>query len=398
MGGGRTNEVRANMGDSAPAAPGEAIIQSHELEKASRLSALYDTDLMDSEPEERFDRLTRLVATTLCVPVSLVSLVDTQRQFFKSTYGLPEPWKSERETPLTHSFCQHVVERATPLVINDAVADPLVCENLAIRDLDVKAYLGVPLLTKDGVVLGSLCAIDTAPRQWTEKDQAILVDFAKLVEDQIALRARVAELARFDEQRALIQGELAHRIKNIFSVISSLLLVSSKTETDLNTFVRTITGRIQALSKANDFIIARPQSDHSKVNGLGDLFDALLQPFRRDDVQVFLSCTPVAVGEKSAAGLALIIHELATNSAKYGALSRPEGRIAIRCAQNAEKLEIVWEESGGPSISNPPMKKGFGTKMVARTVESQLMGTIRRDYLPSGLRVVLEIPVTALRN
>lgn len=370
--------------------------ESSEIKRYNRLSALYETDLMDSAPEERFDRLTRLVATTLSVPVALVSLVDTKRQFFKSTFGLPEPWKSERETPLSHSFCQHVVERSAPLIINDAAADPLVCDNLAIRDLDVKAYLGIPLTTKEGVVLGSLCAIDTAPREWTEKDKTIAADFAKLVEEQILLRERVAELARFDEQRALIQGELAHRIKNIFSVITSLLLVSSKTATDLDSFVRSITGRIQALSKANDFIVDANYHQGTKANGLRDLFSALLLPFQRNDDQVAVSCTLVAVGEKTAAGLALIIHELATNSAKYGALSSPEGHIAVRCTRTGGVLEIEWEEIGGPSISATPIRQGFGTKLVARTVESQLMGTITRDYRPSGLRVILNIPIATL--
>lgn len=210
----------------------------------ARLEALYQTELMDSGPEERFDRLTRLVAAALSVPVALVSLVDNKRQFFKSTFGLPEPWKTERETPLTHSFCQHVVARAAPLVIEDATLDPLVRGNLAISELNVRAYLGIPLLTGDGHVLGSLCAIDSQPRQWTMREQEILTDFGKLVEEQISLRERVEQLARFDEQRSLIQGELAHRIKNIFSVISSLLIVSAKTETDLDSFVRSVTGRI----------------------------------------------------------------------------------------------------------------------------------------------------------
>lgn len=257
----------------------------------------------------------------------------------------------------------------------------------------MKAYLGIPLVTKEGLVLGSLCAIDTSPRQWTDKDQAILTDFAKLVEEQISLRERVAELARFDEQRALIQGELAHRIKNIFSVISSLLLVSSKTATDLDSFVRSITGRVQALSKANDFIV-----DHqdTQTKGLGDLFAALLLPFRRKEDQVLVSCADVAVGEKAAAGLALIIHELATNSAKYGALSNPEGHVAVRCTLTDGILEIEWQEIGGPPVSATPIRKGFGSKLVARTVESQLMGTITRDYQPDGLKVVLSIPVASL--
>ncbi|TWF43326.1 GAF domain-containing protein [Neorhizobium alkalisoli] len=298
----------------SPTFPKDASDQS--AAAGDRLKALYQTELMDSGPEERFDRLTRLVATTLSVPVALVSLVDTKRQFFKSTYGLPEPWKTERETPLTHSFCQHVVARAAPLVIDDAVLDPLVCDNLAIPELNVRAYLGIPLLTNDGYVLGSLCAIDGQPRKWTSREQEILADFGKLVEEQIALRERVEQLARFDEQRSLIQGELAHRIKNIFSVISSLLLVSSRTETDLDGFVRSVTGRIQALSKANDFIVnVGPASDES-ASGLAGLIDALLAPFKRDERQVVFSCPSVSVGEKTAAALALIIHELATNSAK----------------------------------------------------------------------------------
>jgi two-component sensor histidine kinase len=98
---------------------------------------------------------------------------------------------------------------------------------------------------------------------------------AKLVEEQITLRERVAEMARFDAQRALIQGELAHRIKNIFSVISSLLIVSSRTETSLEGFVQSVTGRIQALSKANDFIIeVKPGSDGFN-GGLAGLINAL---------------------------------------------------------------------------------------------------------------------------
>lgn len=363
-----------------------------------RLTALYQTDLMDSGPEERFDRLTRLVAATLSVPVALVSLVDTRRQFFKSTFGLPEPWKTERETPLTHSFCQHVVARAAPLVIEDATLDPLVCDNLAIPELNVRAYLGTPLISGDGHVLGSLCAIDSVPRQWTAREQEILTDFARLVEEQISLRKRVEELARFDEQRALIQGELSHRIKNIFSVISSLLLVSSRTETDLEGFVRSVTGRIQALSKANDFIVnVKPDGDES-TRGLAGLIDALLAPFKRNDRQVVFSCPSMSVGEKTAAALALVIHELATNAAKYGALSTVDGHIDVQCRFDDATFRIIWREIGGPPVTGEPSRKGFGTKMVARTVEAQLMGKIERNFTGDGLVVSLDIPSLVLRQ
>jgi two-component sensor histidine kinase len=270
-----------------------------------------------------------------------------------------------------------------------------VCNNLAIPDLNVRAYLGIPLLDQDGHVLGSLCAIDAKPHQWTAHEQEILADFARLVEEQISLRERVARLAQFDEQRLLIQGELAHRIKNIFSVISSLILVSSRTETDLDGFVRSVTGRIQALSRANDFIIdSRP--DGGAARGLAGLMEALLAPFKRDERQVVVSCPNISVGEKTAAALALVIHELATNAAKYGALSTVDGYIDLECKNLGDTLRITWQEIGGPPITQTPARKGFGTRMVARTVEAQLMGKITREFASDGMLVALEIPLSVI--
>ena len=140
------------------------------LTSPERLRALRATGLLDTPAEKPFDRLTQLVCRVLRVPVSLISLVDAERQFFKSQQGLSQPWADERQTPLSHSFCQHVVLRQEPLVIEDARSDPLVCENLAIPDLGVGAYLGVPLTDPEGHVLGSLCAIDTKPKAWSDND------------------------------------------------------------------------------------------------------------------------------------------------------------------------------------------------------------------------------------
>jgi GAF domain-containing protein len=154
-----------------------------------RLAELHRTLLLDSPPEESFDRLTRLTATVLNVPVALVSLVDSDRQFFKSCLGLPQPWASQRETPLSHSFCQHVVESRRPLVVSDAREHPLLKNNLAIRDLGVIAYAGAPLITPDGNVLGTLCAIDHHPRHWTPEQVEILRNLAGSVLSEIQLHA-----------------------------------------------------------------------------------------------------------------------------------------------------------------------------------------------------------------
>src|SRR5215212_3173672 len=109
------------------------------VEDPSRLAALRDTKLLDSRATPAFDRLARLASRFLHTPVALVTLVDADRQFLKSCLGLPEPWASRRETPLSHSFCQHVVARREPLLVSDAREHPELRDNLAIPDLEIVA-------------------------------------------------------------------------------------------------------------------------------------------------------------------------------------------------------------------------------------------------------------------
>ncbi|HZI15328.1 MAG TPA: ATP-binding protein [Myxococcus sp.] len=173
----------------APAVTARTLAELRRITDADRrLEALRRTALLDSPTEEAFDRLARLTTRTLGVPVALVSLVDKDRQFFKSCVGLPAPWCDSRQTPLTYSFCIHVVATGQPLVINDARIHPL-RENLAVDRLGVVAYAGFPLTTSEGDTLGTLCAIDIKPRAWTNEDLAILADLAASVMTEIELRA-----------------------------------------------------------------------------------------------------------------------------------------------------------------------------------------------------------------
>ena len=160
---------------------------SHRLSgpDSERLAELRRTGLLDSPPEAAYDRITELATRLLDVPVALISLVDEDRQFFKSCIGLAEPWSTARETPLSHSFCRHALESEGPLIIEDARVHPLVRENLAIRDLDVIAYAGVPLTTAAGHTLGTLCVIDHRPRAWTA---------AELDRLQVLAAAAIAEI------------------------------------------------------------------------------------------------------------------------------------------------------------------------------------------------------------
>ncbi len=185
------------------------------LQDRNRLEALRRTALLDTPPEEAFDRLTRLVRRLLDVPIALVSLVDADQQFFKSAQGLPEPWATSRRTPLSHSFCQHIVTTGAPLRIEDARRHPLVCDNLAVPELGVVAYLGVPLTTAEGHVLGALCAIDTKPRVWITEAVTAMRDLAAVAVSELSLRHLAFELeARLRAEaaaREAAQAQLAQR-------------------------------------------------------------------------------------------------------------------------------------------------------------------------------------------
>lgn len=163
-----------------------------------RLRALAETELLDSAPELAFDRLTRLASKILRVPTAVVSLVDDHRQFFKSAVGLGEPWATLRETPLSHSFCQHAVASREPLVVFDAREHPVLRTNGAVADLGVIAYAGVPLITSDEQSLGALCVIEPTPRRWTDEELEILRELAESVVTEIDLR----RLARESRERA----------------------------------------------------------------------------------------------------------------------------------------------------------------------------------------------------
>src|SRR3954470_3349523 len=174
-----------------------------------RLAALQATGLFGAPAEERFDRLTRIVRRLLRAPVALVSLLNADRQFFLSAQGLLEPWASLRETPLSHSFCQSVVETGLPLAVSDAREDPRVRGNPAIEELGVVAYLAVPLTVPDGCVVGALCAIDREPRAWSIEDEQLLADVAGAVMGEIAAGLRLQELEVADA--ALRASEARYR-------------------------------------------------------------------------------------------------------------------------------------------------------------------------------------------
>ncbi len=172
--------------------------------------------IVDAAPEPEFDSIVELASEVTQSPVTLLSIVQPEqdRQYFKAASGLPEPWFSKRETPLSHSFCQHVRASGNPLVVDDARAHPLVKRNKAVRDLNVISYLGIPIHGVQQEPIGALCAIDAKPRTWTETDVSKLKKLACLTDSLIQLRMAscISELRRHESDHSSTKDSLTNTL------------------------------------------------------------------------------------------------------------------------------------------------------------------------------------------
>ena len=201
------NEVDLNDASEADAATWHAVNVAAAVLDRERLAALRATNLLDSAPEEAFDRLTRVAARILEAPLALVSLIDHDRQFFKSAVGLNEPVASSREMPLAYSFCKHAVATREPLIIEDARVHPLVRDNPAVGENGTLAYAGIPLITSAGHALGTLCVADVVPRSWSEAQIEVLRALSAAVLTEIELRTALREITQHAERERTLQAE-----------------------------------------------------------------------------------------------------------------------------------------------------------------------------------------------
>ena len=170
--------------------------------EAARIAALRKYAILDTPDEPAFDRITRLAARLLGTPITTLTLVDEDRQWFKSAYGL-----KRRENPRELSFCAHTILSDEVMVVPDAMADPRFATNaLVTGEPRIRSYAGAPLRTPDGLNLGTLCAIDTVPRQFSTDERRVLSDLAALAMDELQLRLALREkgqhLAAIDHLRA----------------------------------------------------------------------------------------------------------------------------------------------------------------------------------------------------
>jgi two-component sensor histidine kinase len=198
---------------------------------------------------------------------------------------------------------------------------------------------------------------------------------------------------RAEEGNELLAGEMSHRVKNLLTIAAGLTAITSRATASTQDMALELTERLTALGRAHDLVRPLPNGQ-GDATLLGDLLSVLLAPY--DDMGAFKGRIRVAVermgvGEAAATGLALTIHELATNSMKYGALSIGTGTLDVSSAAEENEVVLTWLERGGPIVEAPDKQEGFGSKLVRRSVAGQLGGSIDYDWSKEGLIVTLRM-------
>jgi PAS domain S-box-containing protein len=495
------NVIRTHL---RPAAP-----QPASTDEGDRLRVLRDYHLDSLEDDPELAQIARFTSRLCEVPVALVSLIEEERQRFLAREGL-----AERETPRGVSFCAHAMLQNGLMEIRDATLDERFADNpLVTGEPYVRFYAGQPLTSEEGLPLGTLCVIDTAPRPegltafqreglevlaqtvmrrlrsrrhstaarrefeqretllhaladsipaiaWSadgegnfdffnrqmieftgdgshEDGSAIhpddfgaadarwreCLETGETYETQHRVRRHdgqyrwmmaravpvvgedgrptrwfgtavdIHDVQELSQARDLLAKELSHRIKNIFAVVSGLISLSARKRPDLKQFGEELIETIRALGRAHDYVRPAEGARQTSLHGmLADLFG----PYGAGDAaRIAVNGDNPAIAPNAATPLALVFHELATNSAKYGALAAEEGTVELSIADRGDTFLLRWVERGGAPPAESPTE-GFGSHLVQMSVAGPLGGSWERRFESGGMICELTVSKAAI--
>jgi len=369
-------------------------------DEKARLAELRCYAVLDTAPESDFDDIVALASEVCGVPVALVSIVDADRQFFKAKVGL-EVCGTARDI----SFCQFTIRGNDVLVVPDAQLDPRFAENpLVTGEMGIRFYAGMPLIARSGHALGTLCVIDRIPRVLDDQQLRMLRHLAHQAMTQLELRRSLAErevalreaqtlreeARQTAERLEVISQELAHRVKNSLAIVQAIVGQTLRRADSLETARAAIDERLIALARGQDALLAGAGKEVS----VRELVRSVLAPHagRIDGYPgepVRVTGPSILLGSQQALGLALGLHELATNAVKHGSLGSEGGLVAVDWQEQGMGFQLSWRETGGPAVL-PPSRRGFGSLLLERIVPAYFEGEAQLDYHDHGFEFRLD--------
>ena len=347
-------------------------------------------DHMANHPAEVLPRLVRLAMDICSAESAGISILESETQQFR-WFGLSGVLSvfEGTTTPRNHSPCGVCIDQLEPILMENPER---AYEWIREAGIEVPEVLLVPLQVKGQAPIGTLWIVAKAGGHFDSGHARVMTELASFA--GVALRMIQAEerLTAALAQQETLTKEMSHRIKNVFALIDGMVRITSRTATTPKEMAVALSGRLQALASA-DSLVRRAATDHAADT---IPLDALAATILRPHNGTHQIVGPlVRLGPHSANDLALVLHELATNAAKYGSLSR-NGSVGIGWKVEGDKLHIDWAERDGPRIAAVPSTRGFGTMLSEKTLTGRLGGTIAYQWNPEGLSVAMVVPVSSL--
>jgi len=345
-----------------------------------RLRTLYSYDILDTPREEEFNEIVELAAEICDAPISVINLIDKDRQWFKAEVGL-----NARETPLDTSLCSHAILEAPFVEIPDTLQDPRMADNPLCTEGDgLRFYAGALLVAPDGLPLGTLCILDNKPRQLTALQRKTVAVLARQVMKQLDLRLAL-------RQQDVLMSEADHRIKNSLQTLSAMVRLHARQLDDKAT-VNVLDGiqrRVNAMATLHGELQSgggRDEVDAGKY--LGKVV-SLLQETAPGHVQISYSADQATLRSNMASSLGLIISEFAANSIKHGFPDASPGHIEIELTLRDGHFHLACKDNGiGSKNEGKRRPDSIGQTLMAAAA-SQLDAQVDHSLTPEGSRLSL---------
>lgn len=373
------------------------MLASKHPEEQKRLSCLRSLGVLDTEQDPKFDDITQLAAYLCDAPTALVSLVDDDRQWFKSRIGFqPE------QTDLDSSVCAHTILGPDPLVISDLSQDPRTSENpLVMGETGVRFYAGVPLVGKAGLPYGALCVLDTRPRILTDVQLENLKRLARqvvgLLEAELLLREKEDAL----RQAQILKEEIDHRVGNSLQQVVTLLRLQARAQANVNAasveVIEDAQRRVEAIAS---FHTRLGRLSSGNTVDLAELVDGLVEDLSQSippHVRVHHEAESGVIMARLALAVATMVNEFIANSVKHAFPDGRTGQIHIAAKWSEDSLTIELRDDGVGIDSTGTGSRGSGLGMKVIEAAAMTLGAEMTPLPGPGTGMRLVCPVNALR-
>jgi len=349
-------------------------------DQLERLRTLHQYGILDTPREQGFDDIVALASEICETPISVVNIIDEDRQWFKAEVGL-----GTRETPLETSICSHVILQEDFVEIPDTLADPRMADNpLCLGDPGLRFYAGARLLASNGLPLGTLCVLDNKPRTLNPFQRKALRILSQQVIKQLELRRAL-------KNEGDLRAEMDHRIKNSLQATSSLIRIYTRAVEDdtAKQALEAVSRRIDGMSALHEQLQKNSISGRVEIREyLNDLVTNLRET-TPENIAISLKVDDITLPSNAATDLGIVLSEFVANSVKYGFPDSATGTVSISLVAEGDVLKLNAIDNGlgtAAPTPEPTRVSGIGSNIVAAAA-SNLDGELKTDITENGARL-----------